>query len=350
MNRKMMIWALLGAVICLSGCGTDAGASSSLTGSQFAAERSDSSDAAESTGTEPQTGASAAQTAASELTDRTETQTAAAASAERLFGGCVAVKSGSLKLRREPNDSSDQLTAVPAGTQLDIYASGVDGWYRISYDGHTGYVSAKYIKEIEDDDTQTTVQTAQTNQTVQTEATKPKLLFAGFADGGEAGVELRSEPKAGAGTIGMIPNGTGVEFCESGKDGWYFVHFNGRDGYVQAEYARKYEETKPPVSDAEKKALKPVVGMWFEAGEMFARTLVISEDGSFQLDYRGGGSLYGTVAAETADGETRYSFYDEEQELWGRFRKAVENGMEELLPDSEDDPSFERCVPDADES
>ena len=357
MNKKT-ICALLGAVLCLSGCGTDAGPSSALTGAQSAAEISDSSDAADSTETESQT----------------------AASPERLFGGYVTIKSGSLKLRREPNDSSDMLAAIPAGTQLDVFASGVNGWYKVSYDGHTGYVSAKYVREIEDDDThaQTTVQTDQTAQTdqttqtgqtlqttqtgqtvqttqtsqsaqtVQTEATRPRLLFAGFADGGEAGVDLLAEPKAGAKVIGKIPNGTGAEFCESGKDGWYFVHFNGRDGYVQAEYARKSEETKPPVSDAEKKALEPVVGMWFEAGVMFARTLVVSEDGSFQLDYRGGGSMYGTVSAETADGETRYCFYDEEQELLGRYRKTVENGMAELLPDSEDAPAFERSVTDAD--
>ncbi len=347
MKRKVMIWALLGAVICLSGCGADAVGSSPMTGSKSGAELSDLLDAAEENGTETQNSTTAAQTVTSGQTESTETQTAAASPAEQMFVGYVAVSSGSLRLRSEPNDNSEQLAAIPAGTQLDIYASGVNGWYKVSYDGKTGYVSAKYIREIGDGDTpaQTTAQTA---QTVQTETAKPKLLFAGFADGGEAGVELLREPKAGAKTIGMIPNGTYVEFCDSGNDGWYFVHFNGRDGYVEAKYARKNEETTPSVSDAEKKALEPIVGMWFESGVMFARTLVVSEDGSFQLDYRGGGSMYGTVTAETADGEIRYCFYDEEQALWGRFRKNVENGMAELLPDHEEDPAFERSVTDAD--
>lgn len=342
MNRKLMIGALLGAVICLSGCGTDAGYSAPLTGSMpAAADTAALSETAEETGTETQTASTAAQTVSSGQTDSTAAQTSGTASAERLFGGYVALSSGSLNLRREPNDRSDKLAAIPAGTQLDIYSGGVDGWYKVTYEGQSGYVSAKYIKEISDDDTP-----AQT--TVQTEATKPKVLFEGFVDGGEAGVDLLQEPKTGAKTIGKIPNGTVVEFCNGGKVGWYLVHYNGRDGYVQAEYAKEIEETRPPVSEADKKAFEPIIGMWFEAGEMFPRTLVVSENGDFQLDYRGGGSLYGTVSAETANGETWFCFYDEEHELWGRFRKAADSGMEELRPDNEDDPYFERSMTEAD--
>ena len=342
MNRKLMIGAMLGAVICLSGCGTDSGYSAPPTGTLPAAtETAASPGTAEETGTETQTGSTAEQTVSSGQTDSTAATTSGTAAAERLFGGYVALSSGSLNLRSEPNDRSDKLASIPAGTQLDIYAGGVDGWYMVSFDGKTGYVSAKYIKEIEDDDTH-----AQT--TVQTEATKPKILFDGIIDSGEASVDLLREPKNGAKTIDKIPNGTWLEFCESGKDGWYSVHYTGRDGYVKAEYARKNEDTRPPVSDAEKKALEKIAGMWFEAGEMFPRTLVVAENGDFQLDYRGGGSLYGTVSAETANGETWFSFYDEEHELWGRFRKAVDSGMAQLCPDNEDDPYFERSMTDAD--
>ena len=341
MNRKMMIGALLGTVICLSGCGTDTGVSAPLNSSQTAVEteaateRPDT-DTTEERVTETKSGDS---TAASGQTESTAAQTTGTAASERLFGGYVALSSGSLNLRSEPNDKSDKLTSIPAGTQLDVFPGGVDGWYRVTFEGQTGYVSAKYIRKIEDDDTH-----AQT--TVRTESPKPKPLFEGFADGGEAGVDLLQEPKADAKTIGKIPNGTSLEFCDGGKPGWYFVHYNGRDGYVQAEYAKEYEETRPPVSDAKKKAVEPVVGMWFESEAMFARTLVISEDGGFQLDYRGGGSLYGMVTAENSDGETWFCFYDEENELWGRFRKTVEDDTVKLLPDNEDDPAFEHSLTD----
>ena len=341
MNRKMMIGALLGAVICLSGCGTDAGVSAPLNSSQTAVETEAATDRPDTDTTEERVTEtkSGDSTAASGETESTAAQTTGTAAAERLFGGYVALSSGSLNLRREPNDRSDKLTSIPAGTQLDIYSGGVDGWYKVTFDGQTGYVSAKYIKEIGDGDVP-----AQT--TARTEAAKPKFLFEGTVDGGEAGVDLLQEPKAGAKTIGKIPNGTFVDFYDGGKPGWYFVHHNGRDGYVQAEYARENEETKPPVSEEKKKAIEPVAGMWFEADVMFARTMVVYEDGRFQLDYRGGGTLYGTVTVETADGETWYVFYDEEQELWGRFQKGAAYGMEQLLPDNEEDPTFERSMAD----
>ncbi|MBO4876763.1 MAG: SH3 domain-containing protein [Ruminococcus sp.] len=71
---------------------------------------------------------------------------------ERLFGGYVAVESGDLNLRKEPNTTSKIIAGIPKGTQLDIYESGTAGWYKVLYDGFVGYVSTDYIKKIPDSD------------------------------------------------------------------------------------------------------------------------------------------------------------------------------------------------------
>ncbi|MBR1822765.1 MAG: SH3 domain-containing protein [Ruminococcus sp.] len=65
----------------------------------------------------------------------------------RLFRGKVVTESGDLNLRSDTNTSSEILAEIPAGTVLDIFASGYENWYRTNYLGETGYVSAEFIKE-----------------------------------------------------------------------------------------------------------------------------------------------------------------------------------------------------------
>ena len=69
---------------------------------------------------------------------------------ERLFGGYVNTESGDLNLREQPNTSSKILAEIPKGTQLDIYASGESGWYKVAYNGKIGYVSSEFIEMIQE--------------------------------------------------------------------------------------------------------------------------------------------------------------------------------------------------------
>ena len=89
---------------------------------------------------------------------------------ERLFGGYVVLDDGTLNLRSEPNTSSEIYAGIPNGTQLDIYESGTNGWYKVEYNGYIGYVSADFIKELPVSTTTTT--TATTVTTTSTTATK----------------------------------------------------------------------------------------------------------------------------------------------------------------------------------
>ena len=69
--------------------------------------------------------------------------------ADYLFGGYVALESGSIKMFSAPDKGANVLTEIPYSTQLDIYSSGTDGWYKTGFDGKAGFVEAKNIKEIE---------------------------------------------------------------------------------------------------------------------------------------------------------------------------------------------------------
>ena len=54
-----------------------------------------------------------------------------------------------LRLRVEPNTSCETLAHIPEGTKLEaIEKTGI--WYKVSYDGKTGYVSGTYVEVVEE--------------------------------------------------------------------------------------------------------------------------------------------------------------------------------------------------------
>lgn len=55
------------------------------------------------------------------------------------------VTASSLRLRSTANASSSILTTIPNATQLTVETCGVQNWFRTSYAGYSGYVSARYI-------------------------------------------------------------------------------------------------------------------------------------------------------------------------------------------------------------
>ena len=69
---------------------------------------------------------------------------------DRLFGAYVDTQGDVLNLRNEPSPTADIIDTIPDQTQIDIYSCGKAGWYCTSYNGKSGYVSAVYIKEIQD--------------------------------------------------------------------------------------------------------------------------------------------------------------------------------------------------------
>ena len=55
----------------------------------------------------------------------------------------------SLRLREEPNTNCATLDRIPEGTKLEVIEQ-ADLWYKVIYNGKTGYVSATYVKVVEE--------------------------------------------------------------------------------------------------------------------------------------------------------------------------------------------------------
>lgn len=64
------------------------------------------------------------------------------------MGGGV-VTASALNLRTQPNTTSDIVTTAPRGSSV-IIAEEVNGWYRVWYDGYSGYMSGEYLDFYED--------------------------------------------------------------------------------------------------------------------------------------------------------------------------------------------------------
>ena len=91
-----------------------------------------------------------------------------------------------------------------------------------------------------------------------------------------------------------------------------------------------------------------IVGVWNEADVLDSRTLTVNEDGTFKLEYRGGGTLFGTVKVEYEDhpdgSQTAwFNFYEEDGKMWEGFQRSAELIMNDLYAGHGGEPHFVRA-------
>lgn len=54
-----------------------------------------------------------------------------------------------VRMRKEPNTNCEVILSVPANTKTDLLEE-ADGWYKVKYNGHEGYIRADYIQIVEE--------------------------------------------------------------------------------------------------------------------------------------------------------------------------------------------------------
>lgn len=116
----------------------------------------------------------------------------------------------SLRLRSEPNTSSSILTTAPKGASVSVVEETGDGWYKVEYNGQTGYMSADYLT-----------------------VTEAKLYVCSTDV-----LNIRAEAGTEYDKVGQMPNGAVADLLDDSVDGWYKVDYNGTVGYVSADYAK----------------------------------------------------------------------------------------------------------------
>lgn len=130
--------------------------------------------------------------------------------------GTVDSGDSSLRVRAECNTSSAILKKLADGTQVDVLASVENGWYQISHEGTTGYVSGEYLLVDEAEAASLPVE----EEPIYVRVTADSL-------------NVRSGPSTDHDKVGQLPVGRVVEVVEE-LEGWYQI----QDGYISAEYVQ----------------------------------------------------------------------------------------------------------------
>ena len=128
------------------------------------------------------------------------------------------VTTENLNLRVEASTSSKIITTIPKGKTIEIVEKLNSGWYKVNYNGKTGYVSSSYVS---------------INGSTEN---KPSIVTEKGVT--TANLNLRVKASTSSKIITTIPKGKTIEIVEKLNSGWYKVNYNGKTGYVSSKYVR----------------------------------------------------------------------------------------------------------------
>lgn len=137
--------------------------------------------------------------------------TAQASAADQIAVGVGCTTGSSLRLRAEASTDSAIVTQLDKSVAVAILGK-QDGWYYVSYDGNTGYLSADYV--IEDQDG----------------------VFTADGRVNGDGVNVRAAASADAESLATVSSGSAVT-VNGFADGWYAVTCQyGTTGYIRSDF------------------------------------------------------------------------------------------------------------------
>ena len=139
--------------------------------------------------------------------------TAAAFAAEDTMAVAVGATTGSsLRLRETASTSSSIVTTLDKGIAVAVLDTSVDGWYKVSYNGMSGFVSADYL--ILDRDN----------------------VFKTYGRVNTDGVNVRADATTDSEALASVDTGTAVT-VNGFKNGWYSVTCKyGTEGYIRSDF------------------------------------------------------------------------------------------------------------------
>ncbi len=137
---------------------------------------------------------------------------AGAAADEDLAIGVGQTTGASLRMRSEPTTDASVVVLLRKNCTMEILDDTLEDWYKVSYDGNIGYVSADYFKELE------------------TES------FQAYARVNGQGVYVREEPNDDSNVLNVIDD-KAIVTCNAFADGWYHVKCQyGTEGYIRSDF------------------------------------------------------------------------------------------------------------------
>lgn len=137
---------------------------------------------------------------------------AATALAADIATGAGCTTGSSLRLRAEPSTSASVVTTLDKSVAVAILDDSVDGWYKIAYNGSTGYVSAEYLNVDQDN------------------------VFTTYGRVNSDGVNVRSDASTDSSVLATIEEDA-IVTVNGLVDGWYDVTCEyGTEGYIRSDF------------------------------------------------------------------------------------------------------------------
>lgn len=147
---------------------------------------------------------------------------AATAAAAGAIGTGV-VDADALRVRSEASTDASTITYLSDGTQVQVLED-LGGWYRISWGGYTGYVSAEYLIY-----TPASTETSADAAPLQRDVTGRTAVLEGD------GAYFRAGPSVADDVYDVMAAGDEVTIL-SVEDGWCQVEWDRTEGYIKADY------------------------------------------------------------------------------------------------------------------
>ena len=133
--------------------------------------------------------------------------------------------SSSVNFRSAPNTSSTSYGELKNGTKVNVVGVS-SGWYKVTYNGKTGYIHPDYLTLASSSSTGTAI--APSNTVTSTTGTAGTVKCS-------TSVNLRSEANTSSSILAELKNGTAVTVVST-ANGWCKVTYSGKTGYIKQDY------------------------------------------------------------------------------------------------------------------
>ena len=128
----------------------------------------------------------------------------------------------SITLRTSPSTSASEICQIPLGSAVSYIETAQNGFYKIIYNGSTGYGLASYLS----------IYKSSGNVTSSYSSAYPTYYVVNC----KQSITLRTNPSTSASEICQIPLGSAVSYISTASNGFYYISYNGNNGYALANY------------------------------------------------------------------------------------------------------------------
>ena len=227
--RKIIYLICVFVSICiLSGCG-----SKSVT-IKFGGDTETVAESKDESGTEEESNIAeksavqetVAEVAHSESLQETQPQTVAVTQAQVLTTLYVVNCNESITLRVSDSTNAKEIKQIPLGAAVSFMENAANGFYKVSYNGSTGYALASYLS------------VDPYNHYVA--STTASTVWSGKVVRCNEYITLRRTPSTKGEEITKIPLGAIVTVYSGADNGFYYIDYDGFEGYALAGYIDAY--------------------------------------------------------------------------------------------------------------